>query len=253
MTPPRNSVDLLADFASIGDALLARDTGTAVMEALTQLAVQRVDGADYAGVTVGRAGASFKTVAATDDHVRTIDAIQYELGSGPCVDAVLAQTIYNSADLRSDQRWPEFGRLAVERTGIVSMLSSRFYVEADGAVIAALNLYSHRVGAFDQRSEATIHLLATHGALAVAKVTAEEKSRNLMRALETSREIGTAMGILMAREKITREQAFDLLRIASQRTHRKLAAIAAEVADTGALPDAAQAPITPARPPEISP
>jgi 2-keto-3-deoxy-L-rhamnonate aldolase RhmA len=42
--------------------------------------------------------------------------------------------------------------------------------------------------------------------------------------------------VLMAQQKITREQAFDLLRIASQHGHRKLAEIAAQVAETGALP-----------------
>jgi AmiR/NasT family two-component response regulator len=44
------------------------------------------------------------------------------------------------------------------------------------------------------------------------------------------------MGIIMASYKVTREQAFDLLRLASQKSHRKVAEIAAEVADTGALP-----------------
>lgn len=236
MTAGRYPVDLSAMFAAIGDELLVRDNGTAVMEALVQQAVQRVDGADYAGVTVGRTGAPFQTVAATHDRVRVSDSIQYELGAGPCVDALVAASPYNAGDLRRDQRWPEFGRRSVEQTGIVSMLSIRFYVESDRGLIAGLNMYSHQVDAFDEHSEMVAHLLATHGALALGKATAEEKSRNLQRALETSREIGTAMGILMAQEKITREQAFDLLRIASQHTHRKLAAIAAEVADTGLLP-----------------
>ena len=57
------------------------------------------------------------------------------------------------------------------------------------------------------------------------------------RALESSREIGTAIGILMARELCTADQAFDLLRVASQHTHRKLRDIAAHVKETGALPD----------------
>ena len=56
--------------------------------------------------------------------------------------------------------------------------------------------------------------------------------------MKNSRDIGCAMGVLMATHKVTREQAFDLLRMASQHAHRKLADIAAEVADTGTLPDA---------------
>ena len=42
-------------------------------------------------------------------------------------------------------------------------------------------------------------------------------------------------GILMASYKTTEQQAFDLLRIASQTTHRKLADIAEDVLLTGTL------------------
>jgi hypothetical protein len=44
------------------------------------------------------------------------------------------------------------------------------------------------------------------------------------------------MGVLVATLKVTRDQAFDLLRIASQNSNRRLVHIAAEVNDTGVLP-----------------
>jgi AmiR/NasT family two-component response regulator len=56
-----------------------------------------------------------------------------------------------------------------------------------------------------------------------------------MRALESNREIGVAMGILMQRHQLTREQAFDVLRGVSQDSNRKLSVVATEVADTGIL------------------
>ncbi len=56
-----------------------------------------------------------------------------------------------------------------------------------------------------------------------------------MRALESNREIGVAMGILMEKERFTRAQAFDVLRVASQDSNRKLSDIAMDVASTGAL------------------
>jgi ANTAR domain len=56
-----------------------------------------------------------------------------------------------------------------------------------------------------------------------------------VKALESNRDIGVAMGVLMQTHRFTREQAFDVLRVASQDTNRKLADIAAEVADTGVL------------------
>lgn len=78
---------------------------------------------------------------------------------------------------------------------------------------------------------------ATHGSLAVGRAAAREQSRNLLIGLKNSREIGIAKGIIMAHAKVTRDQAFDLLRIVSQHTHRKVAEMATEIADTGALPD----------------
>ena len=236
MTSARSPAELAQLFADIGSELDA-DQPAGVLEQLVEVAVRRVDGAEYGGVTIGRHRQQFETVAASSDLVRACDKIQYELGSGPCVDAVLEQTIFNAPDLRVDPRWPEFGRRSVEETGIVSMLSLRLFVETDRDLIAGLNLYAHAPAAFDENSEAIAQLLATHAALDVAKATAEEKVRNLDRALQTSRRIGTAIGILMALHKVTSEQAFDMLRIASQTTHRKLADIADWVVDTGALPE----------------
>ena len=58
---------------------------------------------------------------------------------------------------------------------------------------------------------------------------------NLSQALQSNREIGVAMGILMNQHRFTRQEAFDVLRVASQNSNRKLADIAVEVADTGTL------------------
>ena len=66
--------------------------------------------------------------------------------------------------------------------------------------------------------------------------TAEVRADQLRRGLETNRIIGTAIGIVMARHRLTAEQAFRLLTKASQNTNSKLRDIAAEVADAGALP-----------------
>jgi DNA-binding response OmpR family regulator/two-component sensor histidine kinase len=71
-------------------------------------------------------------------------------------------------------------------------------------------------------------------------VEAEDRAANLQIAVTTNRQIGMAVGVLMAREKITSERAFDMLRRQSTRTNRKLREIAEEVALTGQLPRAAR-------------
>jgi GAF domain-containing protein len=223
-------------FSALGGELSKEDTPAGVLDRLAHLCVRRVPGAQYAGITIGRSNNEFETVGATDDLVHQVDQIQYDLGSGPCVDAVLDNTTFRAGDLRTDPRWPDFGRRAVELTGILSMLSLRLYLEDDSGVIAGLNMYSHTPDAFTDLSESLAVLLATHAAVAAAKAQAERKVHNLEIALRTSRDIGIAVGILMATQKVTADQAFDLLRIASQHTHRKLREIAAQVAETGELP-----------------
>ncbi len=64
---------------------------------------------------------------------------------------------------------------------------------------------------------------------------AEDKIRNLEIALESSRRIGAAVGILMAQHRVGLEAAFDLLRQVSQTEHRKLRDIADDVVYTGAV------------------
>jgi hypothetical protein len=115
-----------------------------------------------------------------------------------------------------------------------SQLSVRIFLE-DDTLQAGLSLYSTKSDAFDQSDRTTATLLATHAALALAAARRQSKIENLERALQTSRRIGTAMGILMASYKVTEHQAFDLLRIASQSHHRKLHDIADDVVQSGSL------------------
>jgi hypothetical protein len=227
-------VELATMFAKVERRLAAADADSAV-PLLAQSAVDLVPGAQLAGVTIGRGG-RFTTSGATDEAVRTVDQLQYEQGRGPCVDAIVQDTRFNAADLRTDPRWPRFGHAAYETTGIVSMLSFRlFFEDPHREVLAGLNMYSRVTAAFDEASEAVGLLLATHGALAVARSLALDQAQGLAAALQSNRDIGVAIGILMAQYKLTKQQSFDLLRVASQHGHRKLHDIALDVIDTGTL------------------
>ncbi len=66
--------------------------------------------------------------------------------------------------------------------------------------------------------------------------TAEARADQLRQGLQTNRTIGTAIGILMGRHRLTAEQAFRLLTTASQNHNSKLRVIAAAVTETGGLP-----------------
>jgi hypothetical protein len=204
------------------------------LDAVARMAVDRVPGAVCASITTYEHG-RFRTVAATHDRARRADDIQYALGSGPCLDAIVEDALYRPRDLRHDGRWPEYGERVSSELGLLSMLSYRLGQEADDS-IDGLNIYADEVAAFDERAELVGLMLATHGALAVALSANQQQVENLRKALVSNREIGVAMGVLMTRHQVTRDQAFGLLRMASQNTNRKLHEVALEVADTGVLP-----------------
>jgi hypothetical protein len=229
------SVPQLAEtYVDISRRLLAVEAVSDAFVALTTLAAQ-VPGAQEAGITQVRQGKVTTPVATGELSVHT-DAIQYALGSGPCLDAVLRPGNFRTGDLRTDPRWPEFGRQAFEATGVLSMLSVRLYLEDSDQLLVGLNMYSREPDAFDNTSETLAILLATHGSLALSSARAREQATNLQAALENRTDIGIAMGVLMAQHKVTREDAFNLLRVSSQHTGRKLRDVAADVAQTGALP-----------------
>ena len=177
----------------------------------------------------------FTTQASTDHAAVRADILQYRIGAGPAVDAVLDGGVYVTGDVAHDPRWGQWGQRVQAAVRVRSVMTQRLHLHDDSGVIAALNIYSDRPDVFTDHAVGVGLVLATHGALIVTAMQAEDKSSNLRLALESNREIGVAVGVLMTAHHVTQVQAFDLLRAVSQHTNRKLAVIAQQVADTGTL------------------
>ncbi|GAA0268410.1 GAF and ANTAR domain-containing protein [Cryptosporangium japonicum] len=214
--------------------LVNHEAADTVLDAVTQVAVAQLPGAGWASITLVT-GERFRTAAATDDLARRADHLQYQLQSGPCLDAARKHTVAHIPDTGQDTRWPEFARRAADECGIGSVLSYRLTLEEPDGTTGSLNLYGRRPDGFDEQQLDVGGLIATAGALAVTAARYRDNAVSLARGLRTNREIGTAVGILMHQHKVTQDQAFDLLRIASQHQNRKLRDIAAEVTHTGTL------------------
>lgn len=232
-----SDVDALATaqtYADFGREIAAAAHTRDVLDALVEVTAREVPGARWVSVSRGR-GDRFVTVASSDPVAIDADRLQYELGIGPCLEAVVESSVFESPDLAHETRWAPFGPRAAAEHGTLSVLSTRLTMEGDEDLNAGLNMYGDRPDAFDESSHYLATLLATHAAVGLASVVNRENARNLRTALESNREIGVAMGVLMATMKLTREQAFDLLRIASQNTNRKLRDVARDVGDTGSL------------------
>jgi len=171
------------------------------------------------------------TAAASDQRATRADQLQYDLGEGPCLDAIWQQDIVQIKDLTTEQRYSAWSRRVAEQIGIRSSLSLRLFTTADS--LGALNLYAPQPQTFD--AETRGEGLAFAAQAAVALRSARDKE-DLRIAMATRNLIGQAQGILMERYKLTAEQAFAVLSRISQQSNVKLRDVAQHLVDTGETP-----------------
>ena len=124
--------------------------------------------------------------------------------------------------------------------GNLSSLSVPLAIDEDEQVLGALNSYARRPDAFDQDSLTAATRLAPYAAIAVGNMhayqTAKNRAESLQAMLESRAAIDQAKDILMARHKLTADQAFQLLTRASMKVHTKVRKVADHLIHTGELP-----------------
>ncbi|HSI97209.1 MAG TPA: GAF and ANTAR domain-containing protein [Gaiellaceae bacterium] len=205
------------------------------LETIVDLATRVIDGCTGAGVMSVTAD-GIATAAASSSLVVLVDQFQIDADDGPCVEAARRATTIYAHDLLDDGRWPTFAPAAVE-AGIRTVLSCS--LPADGSMV--LNLYAPLPAAFGATDRAQASLFAALARIALASAQERTDSNlrtdNLIIALRTRELIGQAQGILIERERITADQAFDVLRRASQHMNIKLREVAETLIETGETPD----------------
>ena len=164
--------------------------------------------------------------------------MQYQRGHDPCMDAARGGVMIRIDDMRTEGRFGDYGPQVAER-GIRSSLSVPLPYQ--GASIGALKMYCARPAAFSS-ADAIEAALQVAEAIAVAVLNAHSHSRlghqarHLQLAMQSRAIIEQAKGVLIAQRRVTAEQAFELLREASQHYNRKLRDIAAGVVASAAPP-----------------
>ena len=169
------------------------------------------------------------------DVTDPIAIIVGETGASPRRSAFEAGTVCMLPDLASEERFPDYCRQMLERTPVRSVLCVPLVGRAH--VLGVLTLYGDEANAFTTREVERAMVLATHAGVALEAALAEDRARNLERALSSSRSIGAAIGVLVERHRLTEDGAFAVLRLASQHTNRKLADVAKQLLRTGELPE----------------
>lgn len=217
--------------AELARSLQAEEGSGETMDLAVTLAVDVVEGAEDAGISLVLRGRIVETPAATSERGFQADRLQQELGDGPCVTALRDEEIISCPDLAAETRWGAWGPRTAEEAGIGSMLCFRMFTQKER--LGALSLYATEPHAFTGADVESGLSFAAHTAIAVTVARQEE---NMDLALDSRSLIGQATGIVMDRYDIDAVRAFAVLKRISQQSNVKMHEVAVELIRTRHLP-----------------
>lgn len=220
--------ELVRAFEAIAAVTYAGSSTEEIHQAVVESATRLVPGVDHASLMMVREGVAM-TVAATDEVARAVDQAEIRLGEGPCVDALVDDTLYLDPDLAVGSSWPRLTRFVLTRTPVRGGAGVRIVV--DDRKVGALNLWSDVPGRLDAASADRAMVLAAFASLAVAADHHREQAQTLREGLRSNREIGKAVGLLMAFHKVDQDKAWEILRQTSRDLNEKVSVVAQQIVD----------------------
>jgi GAF domain-containing protein len=171
-------------------------------------------------------------IAGSGAAARALGQIEYESSDSPGMAASEDRVTVLVADAEKDSRWSEYSE-AVAGQGIRSVLAVPFQLQ--GETKAALVTYSPRAGRFEPRlidaAEDFVRQTSLALRLAVRFANYSETAANLRATLESRTVIDMAVGIIMAQNRCSQQEAFELLKAASSTRNSKLHKVASSIVD----------------------
>jgi transcriptional regulator with GAF, ATPase, and Fis domain len=230
--PGERYEDLVGSLTELSRALAHDESVPETLHSILALALRLVPGCHAASITVLDDDGKPSTLVATDPQTEKLDARQYLLHDGPCLQAARDQKVSSWNLSEAEQRWPGFTDLAKEM-GLHSYLSAGLGL--DGQRLGALNLSSRGADGFDRLDEGLIRLFVPSATAAIVTASryarARELAGQLEQALLSRAVIDQAIGIIMAESHCSADQAFSVLKRASNNRRTKLRDLATEIVE----------------------
>ena len=146
-------------------------------------------------------------MAASDDVARQIDSSRTQLGEGPCLDAIEDETVYHDSNLLDGSPWPLLAERVLAETPVRGMAGFRLRAAEEKTAPSTCSptppagsppTLSTRASCW--RRSSTVALRAYH----------DRRTADTLRdGLQSNREIGKAVGLMMAFHKISDDDAFE--------------------------------------------
>ncbi len=228
-----DSDEFSSRIGELSQTLLSDEGIDGFLTRAARLSVALVPACDTCSVSVVTDAGKVRTRASSDDLAARVDQHQYDEGEGPCLEAIETGAPVRSVLFVEETRWSKFSKMAAAE-GVAGSYSVP--LQAAERTVGALNLYS-QTRPFAEGDQEISEAFAGQAAVAVANADAYhqalELSRHLEEALKSRDVIGQAKGIIMERERVTADHAFDMLRKVSQAKNVKLREVAELVVLTG--------------------
>ncbi|MFJ9148496.1 GAF and ANTAR domain-containing protein [Streptomyces sp. NPDC102270] len=217
--------------------LVSTDSLEQFLRVLAESALAMAPMAQGVGITLERQRRPL-TVASVGTSAPELDEAQYGQDDGPCLQALRTGEEVVVADMLGEERWGPYPAYAA---ACGTRSSASLPIAAHTHTAGALNLYSPKVSGFADADLAGLRALAAQatGALALAQriADAQEYAADLQTAMESRSVIDQAIGVIMGQQRCGADEAFNLLRAASQRRNVKLRDVCAElIRDIGGSP-----------------
>jgi GAF domain-containing protein len=218
-----------AMLVTAGRSIADEDDLLTLLQRVTEIARQAIDGADSVGVTIDLGGRAYSAVH-TDRRTLRVDSDQYDAGEGPCLHAARTRSIVLVDAGDAVQRWPEFAAAARDE-GILSFLAAPLFTAEQ--TLGSFNLYAAKPSAFDAVDAEILDMLTATVSRAIGDFarfkSARDVADSIQLALQTRAPIEQAKGVLMAIHNVDADAAFDLLRRESQATNIPVRTVAANL------------------------
>jgi hypothetical protein len=223
--------NLLQAFAELAMITVNTDPPEQTLRRVAELAKRTLAGVEDVSLTLIKDGRP-RTVVFTGPLAVDLDERQYELGFGPCLDAAkTGQTII--VDTSGDVSYQEFARTAA-RAGVRHVISVGMPLAQ--CSIGGMNIYRTADDGFPSGFLKHAEMFSGYAAVIVNNITsfagAADELAGLRIAMQSRAAIEQAKGVLIARDRCSPDQAFDILKRISQSQNVKLHEIAQRIVDT---------------------
>jgi GAF domain-containing protein len=202
-----------------------------LLDVIVRHAAARAGSRTSAAITV-RLGRQATVAAATDERSEACDRAEQAAGDGPCLDSARLGQMVVVPDVDDEDRWPEWRRATAD-AGFRSAAALPATTQQGLDLQLAINLYRVEPGDWDLDVLADVGRFAEDAARAVAVAArVEEQGRvneDLRQAMAARTVIDQALGVVMAQNRCGPEEAFAILRRASQSRNQKMRVVAAGI------------------------